>query len=108
MKIFNNLKTKLSLILILLVVIGLSRNTFAINAPSITSPSNGATNQDLSLFIDWTDIAGNEGYVYQLDTVSDFSSPYFIQDTTGTNVSYKYFTNLIFGKTYYWRVMTLS
>ena len=92
----------------IIFVLAICLETFAINAPSITSPSNGATNQDLSLFIDWTDIAGNEGYVYQLDTVFDFSSAYFIQDTTGTNESYKYLSNLFFGQTYYWRVMTLS
>ncbi len=91
-----------------LIILAFIINTNAINAPSITSPSNGATNQDLTLYIDWTDIAGNEGYVYQLDTVSDFNSAFFIQDTTGTDVSFKHLSDLFFGTTYYWRVMTLN
>ncbi len=86
----------------------ISMKIFAIDAPSITLPSNGATNQNLTLSLDWTDITGNEGYIYQLDTVSDFSSSYMMQDTTSTNVSYVNISNLYFGTTYYWRVLTLS
>ena len=97
-----------TLYLSFLMILSFSINTNAINAPSITSPSNGATNQDLIPYIDWTSITGNEGYVYQLDTVSDFSSTLLIQDTTGTDVSFKHLSNLFFGTTYYWRVMTLN
>ena len=94
-------------IIILLFNLFFAINIFAIDAPALTSPDNGST-QHLTLYLDWTDIAGNEGYTYQLDTVSDFSSPNMLEGTTGTNNSYVSVSNLFFGKTYYWRVMTLS
>jgi len=79
-----------------------------LEAPSLTAPSNGATNQPITLYLYWTDIADNVGYAYQYDTVSDFSSPVMQEGTTTTNTSYVNVSNLFFGKTYYWRAMTLG
>ncbi len=91
-----------------LLILSVSIETFAINAPTLFSPSNGTTGLDILISLDWGSITGNEGYRYQIDTVSDFSSPYLINDTTGINSSIATASDLYFGTTYYWRVMTLS
>ncbi len=97
-----------NLSILFIIISGISLKTLAIDPPSLTSPSNGATNQPITLYLDWTDIADNAGYAYQYDTVSDFSSPVMQEGTTTTNTSYVNVSNLFFGKTYYWRAMTLG
>ncbi len=79
---------------------------FSINAPSLVSPSNGASNQDIFLNLDWTTVTGNSGYICQIDTSPNFNSSLFFQsNTNNSNVNTQ---TLLFGATYYWRVCTKS
>ena len=74
-----------------------------INSLNLTSPTNGATNQNVTPTLDWSTMTGNSGYLYQLDTSLNFNSPLVINGTTATNVSETYVSNLYFGTKYYWR-----
>ncbi|MDD3741246.1 MAG: hypothetical protein PHH30_08390, partial [Bacteroidales bacterium] len=94
--------------LLLIIGIVLNYGLFAIDAPGITAPSNGSTNQPITLTLDWTSITGNEGYLYQLDTIPSFDSPLLLEGETSTNTSQIGVSNLYFGKTYYWRAATKS
>lgn len=73
-----------------------------------TSPSNMSVNQDVGLTLDWSSITGNTGYLYELDTLPDFSSPLLLSGTTGANQSQVYVTNLFFNTTYYWRAAAIN
>jgi hypothetical protein len=75
---------------------------------SNTSPSDGVTNQNISLTIDWSAISGNSGYIYQIDTVNTFDSPLFYQGVASINNSNADVNNLYFGTTYYWRAAAKS
>jgi predicted RNase H-like nuclease len=79
---------------------------FSQTPPSLSTPVNGATNQAISVTLDWSSVSGNTGYPYQIDTVSTFDSPQLISNTTGTNISEVLINGLSFGTTYYWRVKT--
>jgi hypothetical protein len=68
------------------------------------SPSDGAVNQDVGLDIDWSYISGLSGYLYELDTVPDFSSPVLLSGSAGSSPSEASVSDLYFGTTYYWRV----
>jgi hypothetical protein len=68
-----------------------------------TSPSNGAVNQNTNVTINWDITAGNEGYLYELDTTPNFNSSTYISGATSTNNSQHTATNLKFTTTYYWR-----
>jgi len=68
-----------------------------------TSPSDGAVNQNTSITINWDITAGNEGYLYELDTTPNFNSPIYVSGATSTNNSQHTATNLNFATTYYWR-----
>jgi len=80
--------------------------------PNLISPSNGET-VNINPILQFSDILGETGYVFQIDTVNTFDSPNLQSSTTGAfngssgvlNVS---FGTLPFGTTYYWRVAFLN
>ncbi|HKK67956.1 MAG TPA: fibronectin type III domain-containing protein, partial [Bacteroidales bacterium] len=76
----------------------------AINSPSNVSPSDGATDQAVSLTLDWSAVSGNSGYIYQIDTVSSFDSPALVEGDSPMNTSGTIVSDLRFGTTYHWRV----
>ena len=71
---------------------------------SLVSPSNNSTNQDISETLDWSFVGGNNGYIYEIDTVASFNSPALQQNSFTSNTSQATVNNLRFGTTYYWRV----
>lgn len=76
--------------------------TSAPAAPVLLSPSNGATDQETSLYLTWNASTNATAYRAQVSTSSNFSSLFSdIQNITGTSVS---ITSLANSTTYYWRV----
>jgi len=71
------------------------------NTVTLTSPSDGATNQSTSLSLQWEAVSGISNYEVQLATSSSFSSP--LVDKTTSNTSYDV-SGLSNSQTYYWRV----
>ena len=69
---------------------------------SLSSPSNGATNQLLTLSLGWTASAGAAKYHLQVSTSSLFNT-FVVDDSTLTTTSSQV-GPLSFGTTYYWRV----
>ncbi len=90
----------------IVLILTLSINALAINAPNLYTLSNGAAYQDIGETLDWYSVSNNEGYRYQVDVTPNFNSPDLIDETT--NNSYTTVFNLHFGTTYYWRVMPLK
>ncbi|MCC7521836.1 MAG: fibronectin type III domain-containing protein [Flavobacteriaceae bacterium] len=78
------------------------------NSITLYSPTNGTTDQPIALTLDWSSLTGNTGYKYQYDTVNTFDSPNLVTNTTATNISEIYISNLAFNTTYYWRVAVLG
>jgi hypothetical protein len=78
------------------------------NGITLYTPTNGSTNQALSITLDWSSLTGNAGYKYQYDTVNTFDSPNLVTNTTGINISETAIGNLAFNTTYYWRVAVLG
>ncbi len=75
---------------------------------SNTSPSNGSTNQPVSVNLDWSAIGGNTGYIYQIDTTDTFDSSFYVEGTSAINSSNINVTSLYFGTTYYWRAAAIN
>ncbi|MFW6301938.1 MAG: T9SS type A sorting domain-containing protein, partial [Bacteroidales bacterium] len=73
------------------------------NQLSNTSPADGAVNQDVELDIDWSYIGGLSGYLYEIDTVQDFSSPVLVSGSSSSGSSEAIVSDMYFGTTYYWR-----
>jgi len=71
---------------------------------SLFQPPNNAVNQQISETIDWSFVAGNNGYIYQYDTAATLNSPLLQQVSSTVNSSQAVISNLRFGTTYYWRV----
>ncbi|MPM56964.1 hypothetical protein SDC9_103781 [bioreactor metagenome] len=70
-------------------------------APALTSPSNGATDQALSLTLDWQDATFAVSYEYQLDDDIAFGSPFV---SGSPSLSQAAISGLSYATTYYWRV----
>lgn len=70
-------------------------------APSLSSPSNGAIDQSVPVYLDWYEVSGVDNYQVMVDSNSSFSSPQ-IDETTSS--SYYNATGLDIATTYYWRV----
>ena len=70
---------------------------------SLVSPSNGATGQDVSPYLDWNTVNGITYYDVELDTTASFSSPLHQLVPQSSSYSYYYPSNLLFGQKYYWR-----
>ncbi|MDD4235767.1 MAG: hypothetical protein PHF99_07110, partial [Bacteroidales bacterium] len=79
---------------------------YAIDSPVNVSPINGATNQAVTILIDWNSVTGNSGYIYQIDTTPGFNSPILIEGETSLNSSQITVTSLCFNTTYYWHCAT--
>lgn len=69
--------------------------------PSLTSPTNGATNLDQPILCDWTDVGDADSYQLQIDDNSNFSSPDATYQPVASNQSVSGLAGLT---TYYWRV----
>ncbi|MCX5697584.1 MAG: glycine-rich protein [Candidatus Omnitrophica bacterium] len=83
---------------------GLISITYSLSAPSaptLSSPSNGATNVAISSSLSWSDSSGATSYNLQVATDSGFSNK--IYDLTGI-VPASYLVSLVINTTYYWRV----
>ncbi len=74
------------------------------NNISPVSPSNGATNQDVDVLLDWSTVSGCSYYDVEYDTSATFASPlHHVQSYTSSYTS-GYTAGLLFGTKYYWRV----
>lgn len=82
----------------------------AMTAQTVTlySPNNGGVINGITLSLQWQDVLGETGYIYQLDTVDTFNSTNL---QSGTLDAYSGFGfpsvgvgNLNFNTTYYWRI----
>ncbi|HPY80865.1 MAG TPA: hypothetical protein PK548_03380, partial [Bacteroidales bacterium] len=71
---------------------------------TLSSPSNGAVNQNVNVTLSWNSISGIDYYDYQIDTTPNFNSPLLLAGTRPSSYSYFITSNLLFGKTYYWRI----
>ncbi len=69
---------------------------------SLISPSDGATEQDVYLQLDWSSITGTNTYQVILDTLNTFDSPIYQMYETGN--SYQYVNSLHYGTEYFWKV----
>jgi hypothetical protein len=69
--------------------------------PVLVSPSNGATNQILSLTLLWNAVTGAATYRIQVSTSSTFSTTVFDQSITDTSLR---ISGLVNNTLYYWRV----
>jgi hypothetical protein len=84
-------------------------------AVSLSSPTNGATNQPTSLTIDWLAHHGVSSYELQLDTSPDFNTAglitatkTYISSSDGNSDTQHAVNGLTFGATYYWRVRAVN
>lgn len=72
-------------------------------APTLLAPPNGATNQQLTLTLDWNDVFGTTGYKVLLSADSLFNT--FILDTTVVPSQFTVPAGILSGSSvYYWRV----
>ena len=70
-------------------------------APTLASPTNGASNQPVNLILGWSTVSGASTYEFQLSTVSNFSSNVLIgQALIPTSIAA---SGLINATSYYWR-----
>jgi hypothetical protein len=75
-----------------------------IYAPTLVSPSDGATNIHPSILLDWNPVATAAKYQIWIDTTASFSNPasYFVTYSA-------YMVNLLlFNTTYYWKVRAIG
>ena len=73
------------------------------DAPALVSPQDLATGLSISPTLTWTASAGADIYQVQVSTASDFSSTVF--DESGIQETWVQVSNLLYGTTYYWRVI---
>ena len=72
------------------------------HAPDLFLPVNNASDQPTTLTFLWSQTIGATHYILQVDTDKSFINP-AVSDTTAIEFT-KTINNLLFGKTYYWRV----
>ena len=86
----------------LLLCAGMNVLLAQINAPTLSSPSNGATlSSAVDVTFSWSSVTGAGHYILVWDTVPSFDSPAFRTSTT-TSTSRTF--DMKFGTKYYWRV----
>ncbi len=68
---------------------------------TLLTPEDGTVSTSISNTITWQSI-GSSNYIYDLDTVPTFDSP--VRQMSSTSSTSRSFSNLYYGKTYYWRV----
>jgi hypothetical protein len=78
--------------------------TTILTQPTLSSPSNGVVNQDPNVTLYWNFFSGISYYDYELDTTPNFNSPILLSDSCIGSSSSVSTSNLLFGKTYYWRM----
>jgi len=76
--------------------------SLSFSQPTLSTPTNGAINQPLSVNIGWNAFTGASGYMLQVDIVSNFSSP--LIDQSGLVVTSELINGLLQNTTYFWRV----
>ncbi|MBR5983946.1 MAG: T9SS type A sorting domain-containing protein [Bacteroidales bacterium] len=82
-------------------------NTMALNAPTLSSPSDGMIyTTSVMPTVSWSSVSGANKYILDWDTVSSFSSPKF--RTFTTSYTYVSITELLYGTKYYWRVRAVK
>ena len=87
--------------LTMILLVAMSVNA-QLNAPTPSSPMNGATLTSISASLQWSTVSGTSRYQWQCDTTEDFDSPLLVQGSTSSY--YATASGLHFGQTYYWRV----
>ncbi len=73
-------------------------------AVSLSSPSNGATNQLQSLSLSWTASTGAAKYHLQVSTSTSFNTAALVVDDSILTTTSRQIGPMSFGTTYYWRV----
>ncbi|MEW5767449.1 MAG: Ig-like domain-containing protein [bacterium] len=81
--------------------------TTAPATPALVSPANGGTITDNLPAFQWSQVAGVDHYLFQLDTDADFSSPEISQEVKDTT-TFTPPTSLTLNRTYYWRVAAVA
>ncbi len=76
--------------------------TIVIAAPVLSTPTNNATNQPLSLSLNWGTVTGAASYAVQVSTASGFGTTVFSQ--SGLSGLLQTLGGLATSKTYYWEV----
>lgn len=75
-------------------------------APTLRSPSNGATNQSLTPTLAWYSVTGATSYRLQVSTSSTFATSEV--DLAGITTTSVGVSGLTAGTTYYWRVLAAN
>lgn len=75
-----------------------------IYTPTLVSPTDSATSQNVNVMLDWNPVSGVDYYEIQLDTNSAFGNPVLFTAT------YSAMNNslLLFGTYYFWRVRAID
>jgi hypothetical protein len=73
--------------------------SFSIGIPTLSSPSNGAINQNPNVSLNINSVSGATSYDFEIDVNSDFASAILINRTNTSCPT----SELQFGETYYWR-----
>jgi len=76
--------------------------------PEIGSPQNGSTIEPSAAAFSWTPIAGAASYKFELDTGATFAAPLYSATVTSAGASLPATITLERGRTYFWRVKTLT
>lgn len=90
------------LLIVLIIVIALPAHPQVLNKATLSSPSNGATEQPLSLTLQWESVTGATSYQLQVSTSPTFSTTEFNQ--SGISETSYTINSLEREKVYYWRV----
>ena len=73
-------------------------------APSLIAPADGATNQNLELTLDWSDVSGAATYGVQVATDDAFTNLVVNSGTVLSSSNYSILSGILdFNTTYYWR-----
>ncbi len=76
------------------------------SVPTLSSPTNGATNQSLTPTLTWLAATAATSYNLQVSTASNFSSP--LINATGITTTSRAISGLANSTTYYWRVSSTN
>jgi subtilisin family serine protease len=76
------------------------------SVPTLSSPTNGATNQSLTPTLSWVAATAATSYNLQVSTASDFASQ--IINATGITTTSRAISGLANSTTYYWRVSSTN
>ena len=80
----------------------------------LNSPNDNITGANTKQSFYWNNSRGSKGYILELDTAADFSSPHLRRFTTTVDSSstsdyfYRNVYNMLYGTTYHWRVRSYN